>query len=155
MLLSLFSYFCFNCKEDKPQVSMKKNGTMVIVTQDCSKCMNSFVRRSQPYILSGYAAGNIMLSFAVLMSGGSISKISLVFRHMGLCMYAVRTYFRHQRRFLFPSVVRNWQTYRKNSIEKVKQMNNVVWSIGPVMGDLTRWVIQRSMEFIPCSALLR
>ena len=64
MLIILFSIFCFNCKEDKPQISMKKCGTMVIVKQECSKCLDGFVWWSQPLVLGGYAAGNIMFSFA-------------------------------------------------------------------------------------------
>ena len=128
MLLSLFTLFCFNCKGDKPSVSMKKNGTMVIVTQKCSRCLNEFVWRSQPFILGGYAAGNIMLSFGVLMAGGSISNISLVFQHMGLVMQSVRTYFRHQHKFLFPSILHHWEAYRRSCIDKVKTMNDVVWA---------------------------
>ena len=128
MLLSLFSDFCFNCKEEKPVVSMKKNGTMVTVTQECSKCLYGFTWSSQPLIMGGYAAGNILLSFAILMGGGSISKVALVFRHMGLAMQSVRSYFRHQRRFLFPAIFRYWQTYRKTCIERVKAMDEAVWS---------------------------
>lgn len=128
MLISLFSFFCFNCKEDKPLISMKKCGTMVIVKQECSKCLYGFVWRSQPLVMGGYGAGNIMLSLAVLMAGGSISKLALVFRHMNLCMYSVRTYFRHQRRLLFPAVAHHWQTYRQNCIEKVKRATGAVWS---------------------------
>ena len=30
-LLALFSLFCFNCKEDNPNVKRKSNGTMVTV----------------------------------------------------------------------------------------------------------------------------
>lgn len=128
MLLSLFSLFCFNCKEDKPQVTMKKNGTMITVTQHCSKCLNGFVWRSQPFVMGRYPAGNVMLSFAVLMAGASISKVLLIFRHMGLAMHSARTYFIHQKMFLFPAVFHHWQTYHQTCINKVKRMNDVVWS---------------------------
>ena len=106
MLLSLFSHFCFNCKEEKPVVSMKKNGTMVTVPQECSKCLYGFTWSSQSLIMAGYASGNTLLSFAILMGGGSISKLALVFRHMGLAMQSVQTYFKHQGRFLFPASFR-------------------------------------------------
>ena len=32
MLLSLFSMFCFNCKSPNPQVDIRKNGSMAVVT---------------------------------------------------------------------------------------------------------------------------
>ena len=87
MLLKVFLLFCFNCKADKPEVSMKRNGTMVTVKQHCTKCIKGYVWTSQRYMPHGkYPIGNVLLSFAVLMAGASISKILLVFRHMGLCL---------------------------------------------------------------------
>ena len=90
MLLSLFSMFCFRCKSTNPRVEMKQNGTMVTVIQHCKHCEgHPFTWKSQPYhlVLGKYPAGNILLSFAVLLAGASISKVLLVFRHMGLCAY--------------------------------------------------------------------
>lgn len=44
-------------------------------------------------VLGKYPAGNIILSFAILMAGASVSKVLLVFKHMGLCVYNVRTFY--------------------------------------------------------------
>ena len=101
---------------------------MVKVTQEYTKCLYGFEWSSQPVIMGVYAAGNILLSFAIIMGGASISKVSLVFRHMGLAMQSVQSYFHHQRRFLFPTINRYWQTYRITCIEKVKEMDEAVWS---------------------------
>ena len=99
---------------------VKQNGTMVTITQKCANCTDGFVWRSLPLLLGRYPAGNVMVSFAVLMAGASISKILLVFRHMGLAVFYIRTYFRHQRHFVFPSIFYYWKTYRKSLIDKVK-----------------------------------
>ena len=40
-LLALFSMVCFTCKADRPQVSMKKNGTAVSVQEECLHCCKS------------------------------------------------------------------------------------------------------------------
>ena len=42
------------------------------------------------------AAGNFLLAFAVLVSGGSVTKVLTVFRHMGLSCITLRTFFRYQ-----------------------------------------------------------
>ena len=66
-------------------MKMEQNGTMVILEQQCPYCCTKPFRwRSQPSILGRYPAGNILLSFATLTSGASISKVLLVFRHFGL-----------------------------------------------------------------------
>lgn len=124
---SIFSLFCFNCKEPKPGVTMKKNGTMVTVRQSCSKCIFGYVWQSQPFVLNKYPAGNILLSFSVLMAGASISKILLVFRHMGLCAYTARSFFSHQRNLVFPTILHYWESYQAKLITQLKAMNDVVW----------------------------
>lgn len=56
-------------------MEMKKNGTMVTVSQYCDHCENPFTWRSQPFVLGRYPAGNMLLSFAVLLAWSSISKV--------------------------------------------------------------------------------
>ncbi|XP_015761747.1 PREDICTED: uncharacterized protein LOC107340861 [Acropora digitifera] len=127
MLLSLFNLFCFDCKAEKPKVTMKKDGTMVTVYQECNHCINGFTWRSQPGIFGRFPAGNILLSFGTLLAGASISKVILIFRHMGLCAYSPRTFFRHQRMFIIPSILKYWETYRNSLIDLAKQTKDVVW----------------------------
>jgi len=75
-----------------------------------------------------YPAGNILLSFGVLMTGASISKIFLVFWHMGLSAYSPRTFFVHQKSFLFPIILSYWERYGAYLIAQLKNVANVVWS---------------------------
>ena len=97
-------------------------------TQHCQSCKKNFKWRSQPFILGRYPAGNVLLSFAVLMAGASISKVLLVFKHMGLSMYESRTFFYHQSRFLFPIILKYWETYQASLLTKIKGMKDAVWS---------------------------
>ena len=129
MLVQLFTLFCFKCKESGPSATMKQNGTMVTVTQKCSKCQGVYVWKSQPALILGkYPVGNILLSFSILMAGASINKILLVFRHMGLHVYSARTYFRHQKSFLFPVILHHWESYRASLIAKIKGLKDVAWT---------------------------
>ena len=68
----------------------------------CNVCGDkAFSWRSQPLIFEKYLAGNVLLSFAVLMVRASIGKVLLVMRHMGLCSYSAWRFFVHQKNFLF------------------------------------------------------
>ena len=127
MLLALFSRFCFNCKSDGPSVSMKVHGTMVTVEQQCKECRDQFKWQSQPLVLGRFLAGNILLSFGVLMAGASISKVLLIFKHMGLAVYSARTFFRHQTKFLFPIILKRWTSCRNTMIEKLKKVPQASW----------------------------
>ncbi|KAL9985088.1 hypothetical protein ACROYT_G007452 [Oculina patagonica] len=100
---------------------------MVTVKQQCSKCTDAFMWRSQPFVLGRYPAGDVLLSFAVLMAGALISRILLVCRHMGLSVFSARTFFLHQRTFLFPVILHYWESYRASLVEKLKGMKDVVW----------------------------
>ena len=125
-LMTLFSFFCLNCKADKPEVTMNNNGTMVTVRQHCHSCEVGFTWRSQPFIFGRYPAGNVLLSFSALMAGASISKILLVFKHMKLCAYNIRTFFYHQSRFLFPAILKYWEEYQSSLMSKIKSSTDQV-----------------------------
>lgn len=127
-LIMLFSLFCYNCKAEKPGVTMQKNGTMVTVNQHCSSCKSGFTWKSQPYLFGRYPAGNILLSFSTLMAGASISKVLLLFRHMNLCAYNIRTYFYHQSRFLFPAILEHWERYQSSLLSKIKNMDEIAFA---------------------------
>ena len=81
-----------DAKKEKPQVNMRLNGTMVTVLQHCIACKDPFMWSSQQYVFGRHPAGNILLSFAIPMAGASISKVALLCKHLGLCLYIVRTF---------------------------------------------------------------
>lgn len=151
-LLALFSMFCFTCKADKPRVNMKKNGTAVSVQQECLHCHKSFQWSSQPLILTKFPAGNILLSFAILVSGASISKVLLVFKHMGLSVYNIRTFFRHQSNLLLPSIARYWESYQQALFNKWKQSDNT-WSGDGRFDSMGHSAKYCSYTFMNCTAL--
>ena len=107
---------------------MKRNGTMVVVKQTCNKCVFGYEWYSQPMVLKKYPAGNVLLSCAIVMAGASISKILLAFRHMGLCVHTARTFFRHQKKLIIPTVLTYWEKYQAKIIEQLKATKDVVLS---------------------------
>lgn len=106
---------------------MKAHGTMVTVYQNCNHCGGTFKWHSQPLVLGRYPAGNILLSFAILMAGASISKILLVFKHMGLAVFTARAFYQHQAKFLFPVILKHWETYTAALVGRVKVLQDVSW----------------------------
>ena len=127
--MSLFSMFCFKCKSEKPSVSVKRNGTMAIVSQSCKSCgRNSFTWRSQPFVFGKFPAGNVLVSFGILLSGISIAKTMLLFKHIGMTMISARTFFYHQRKFLFPAVLHHWENYRNGLLEQAGGHDQATWS---------------------------
>jgi solute carrier family 8 (sodium/calcium exchanger) len=128
MLMSLFSLFCFKCRAGFPKVDIKTCGTMAIVQQCCKSCGGMYTWRSQPLVLGRYPAGNILLSFGILMSGSLISKVMLLFRHMGLKAYNARTYFYHQKQFMFPLVLQFWQKSLSALVSQLNTIKDGIWA---------------------------
>ena len=56
---------------------------MAIVEQTCKSCKGSYTWRSQSLVLGKYPAGNILLSFAVLMSGSLDQQSSVALQAPG------------------------------------------------------------------------
>ena len=86
-LLLLFNV-CPSRNNPDPLVEVTRIGTMakvatICTNQSCNKKQHTW--NSQPD-MSGtkIPAGNFLLSFAILISGGFASKVFLLFKHMGL-----------------------------------------------------------------------
>ncbi len=76
-LLQLFK-FCLICKHDKPEIEAKECGTSVSIKSKCPSCMQEMDWHSQPYmpgLNSQIRAGNFLLSFSILVSGGSLVSV--------------------------------------------------------------------------------
>lgn len=99
-LLLLFG-FCHSCKTDNPTVDVNQVGTEAVVTTSCSnpKCEKpNNTWHSQPFIPgTKLPAGNLLLCMAILVAGGSASKVLTIFSHMGLSCLSLNTFFKYQR----------------------------------------------------------
>lgn len=51
-----------------------------------------------------------------------------MFRHIGVSMIKPRTYFLHQRKFLFPSLIVHWECYQNQLLAKIQQPQDVTCS---------------------------
>ncbi|XP_068685177.1 uncharacterized protein [Montipora foliosa] len=65
-------------------------------------------------------AGNFLLYMAVLLAGGSVTKVFQVFKHMGLCCVSLKTFFKYQQSKLFPTTLIYWGRYQAKLLAKVK-----------------------------------
>jgi solute carrier family 8 (sodium/calcium exchanger) len=61
------------------------------------------------------------------MAGASVSKIILVFKHMGLAVYTSQTFFYHQNKFIFPTILNHWESYQAKLIESLRTITDTVW----------------------------
>ena len=99
-LLLLFK-FCHSCKSANPLIETRQVGTNVVVTTTCGNptCNQKISSwHSQPNMPNmKMSAGNFLLSMATLLAGGSMTKVTQIFSHMGLSCICLRTYFRYKR----------------------------------------------------------
>ena len=97
-LLLLFK-FCHECKHENPEIELNQVGTNISIKSKCSLCNQEVDWHSQPYIpgRSQIRAGNFLLSLSIPLSGGSPGKVVNLFRHMGLGLISLRSYYKYQR----------------------------------------------------------
>ena len=93
--------FCPVCKADNPLLESRAVGTMAEIKIMCGneKCpKRETAWRSQPFMPdSKVAAGNFLLCYSTLVSGGSASKTFRIFQNMGLWCISLKTFFKHQK----------------------------------------------------------
>ena len=99
-LLALFK-FCPTCKADHPLIEVEKVGTMAKIKLACSndKCEHRHSTwHSQPFWENTkIPAGNLLLSFGILLAGGTATKALHILKIMGVSCMTLTTFFRHQR----------------------------------------------------------
>ncbi|XP_028416037.1 uncharacterized protein LOC114539599 [Dendronephthya gigantea] len=126
-LLHLFK-FCSTCKSDDVLVNVVEVGTMAQVKVTCSnlKCgKKDTTWNSQPPMTgTSIPAGNLLLSFGILTSGTSATKVTRALKHMGLSCISLRTYFLHQREKLYPALLIYWREYQAKIMEELKACQN-------------------------------
>ena len=98
-LLLLFK-FCHNGKADNPLLETTTDGTLLVVKTSCANpsCgQQQCVWKSEPLMpRTKVNPSDFLLSFAILLSGGSLTKVVNMFRLMGLAGISMDSYYRHQ-----------------------------------------------------------
>ncbi|XP_035675637.1 uncharacterized protein LOC118415275 [Branchiostoma floridae] len=109
-LVQLFSTWCCcpACPSRKLIWHCKEVGTHLLVTFLCRDCSYEDTWRSQPSY-GRTAAGNILLSSAILFAGASVTKVLRVLSHMGVAVMSTRSFFRHQENILFRAIRTLWR----------------------------------------------
>ena len=87
---------------------------MITVSSTCNACKQTHVWKSQPYLLGLFSAGNLLLSFAILTAGGSVTKVLNIFKNMGILAYRKGKFCNHQRYLLIPSIT--WKVYMEKKL---------------------------------------
>ncbi|XP_065892097.1 THAP domain-containing protein 10-like [Dysidea avara] len=117
-LLELFTH-CPSCHSLCPGITTKPQGTFVTVKQACSHCGYQRSWSSQPHI-KDTPAGNIMLSAAILYSGGTAGKFFRALSHMNVACITDRTYYTHQKKYLQPAVISIWNAKQSELLNKCR-----------------------------------
>ena len=108
----------------------KQTGTMVTIKITCHnpKCpKRNGEWQSQPKMPgTKIPAGNFLLSFAILLGGGSASKVFQIFSHMGLACISLNTYFKHQR--VSMSHINERQVNGAGVLQRNSPINVILWT---------------------------
>ncbi len=95
-----------NCKVEKKVP--KCFGSQISIVQECTLCAYSRTWYTQPKLESMWA-GNIMLSAGILFAGGSPAVSLQMMNHMNLRCISYSTFMDHQRKYLQPAIVKQYQ----------------------------------------------
>ena len=116
MLLSI----CHFCLSTAVTVSSVLKGSMLVAVVKCSQCKSLWEWCSQPKI-RGYAAGDILLSGAILFSGNLPKKSLRLFKSISIACQSRRSFFRHQDNHIHHVVTKLWNAQQYELLQSVKE----------------------------------
>ena len=105
---------CKICGQDTCVTLKRIVGTMILVDVQCSQG-HDYTWRSQS-MHNAMPWGNLLLSAAILFSGGSAAKILTMFGHMNIPVFSTRTFSNLQYAYLVPAVLRTWDLHQADRI---------------------------------------
>ena len=123
-LLTLFQ-FCIKCQLPTPSITKLVNGTFIRIKQWCQNCEAERIWDSQPFI-NNIPAGNLLLSSAILLTGSLPERSLRVLQTVGCAAITSRTYFNHQRWFLFPAISKTWNMYHEALVAMLQSDNTTL-----------------------------
>ena len=108
---ALFLLFatCRNCLSKCVEIKKIINGSLLRVTQTCSRCHSYWMWDSQPMV-GNIPKGNISLSAAILFAGALPTKALRIFNILNYCCISPGTFFRHQRQYLQLAISKIWKS---------------------------------------------
>ena len=114
-LLKLFK-FCQQCGSPTDTTTMIQHGSMVTVKTSCMSG-HTVTWKSQPQV-KGTAAGNLLITAAIVFSGNTYKHAADFAKHLNL-QFISSYYYKIQRKIIFPVIQKAW---KKNQAEVVKQL---------------------------------
>ena len=101
-------------------------GTQLFVTL---KCVNGHAHlwQSQPMI-KGMAAGNLLLSSSILLSGSTYTKMASLAQLLKLSIFSEKTFYNIQDKYLFPVINEVWEGEQNAVFDDLK--NKELWLSG-------------------------
>ena len=120
-LLLLFST-CFFCRSSFCTIQKQKwtVGSLLRIKQIFSQCNGDFTWDSQPYI-GKVPAGNILISAAILYTGSIPAKALRMFKNLNCSTITRKTFFRHQKSYLQPTVNTVWERHQRKLISELME----------------------------------
>ena len=115
-LLKLFK-FCQQCGSPTDTTTMIQHGSMVTVKTSCMSG-HTVTWKSQPQV-KGTAAGNLLITAAIVFSGNTYKHAADFAKHLNLQFISSSYYYKIQRKIIFPVIQKAW---KKNQAEVVKQL---------------------------------
>ena len=118
-LMLLFST-CYFCKSAFVTIEKWTVGSLLHIMQVCSQCNGTFNWDSQPYI-GKVPAGNILISAAILYTGCLPAKALRMLRTLNCSTITGKTFFRHQKSHLQPTISLVWERQQRKLISELME----------------------------------
>ncbi|XP_071854147.1 uncharacterized protein [Apostichopus japonicus] len=119
-LLTLFR-LCLSCKGPITASVEKVVGTLLRVAYRCHNCGATGHWDSQTFI-GGKVYCDVMLSASILFAGATPTKVLRVLCNLNCPTIGIRTFMRHQRHLLQPTIRQVWNTTQKEMLQRLVEI---------------------------------
>lgn len=122
------------CRVCVDQRVSQGHGTMVRIRQTCRACPHDSTWDSQP-IVKKNPIGNLLLTGAIVASGSQAGQVLRMFDIMKIKAMSMRTFFRQQSSYLFPTIVNTWKREQSVLVKELEKVEGGIHVAGDCRND--------------------
>ncbi|XP_018103459.1 ankyrin repeat domain 49 S homeolog isoform X1 [Xenopus laevis] len=106
------------CEAPIAEIQKHIDGSMVKIQLLCHNNHKSLNWNSQP-MTSDIAAGNILMSSSIILSGSSFQKVKEMYDLFGVQAISHTTFCQHQNKYIFPAIDWNWKKEQQEMFKEI------------------------------------
>ena len=115
---------CTRCSTVCDVSEVARNGSYIRLSKCCPRCEEKWEWESQPLVGNAVAAGNLVISAAILFHGLCPTKVLRMLKGANIAAHCIASYHNHARTYLHTTIWQYWCGMREDVVAELAEIGS-------------------------------